>query len=125
MPDEFGTFIVDLITSEGRVCERYVTLAEARRRVEQFAADSVLSAPHIFEELADGSQRLVRDDGKPIQYHRQLVEESRESAEEPLALTEDVSSVVGPDGKLLISEPQPLKDDWDDLPLADLPDSPP
>ena len=124
MPEEFGTFIVDLITSEGRVCERYTTLADARRRLEQFPADILLSAPHIFEELADGSQRLVRDDGKPIQYHRQLAEESRESAEEPLPLTEDVSAVVGPDGKLLVIEPKPPKDDWDDLPLADLPDKP-
>lgn len=118
MPDEFGTFIVDLTTSQGRVCERYATLAEAQRRVEQFAADSLVSAPHIFEELADGSQRLVREDGKPLQYHRLLVEESRECAGEPLPLTDDVSDVVGPDGKLRINESRPHQDECDDLPLV-------
>lgn len=111
-------FIVDLMTRQGRVCERYETYAEARQRVEQFPAESLIGLPFIFQELADGSERLVREDGKPLQFHRRPVEETKDSSEEPLALVEEPSGLIGPDGKLRIVEPHPPEDDWEDLPLA-------
>ena len=43
---------------------------DARRRMNGFSDDAVIGIPFIFKELADGSQRLVREDGKPLQWHR-------------------------------------------------------
>ena len=79
-------FIVEMITKTGKVCENYPTFEEARRRVEQFPAESLLGVPFIFEELADGSQRLVREDGKPLQWHR--MEDDAPFLDEPLPLAE-------------------------------------
>ena len=63
-------FIVELTTTTGQVSESYATYEEARRRVDLFPADALVGIPFIFEELPDGSQRLVREDGKPLQWHR-------------------------------------------------------
>lgn len=70
-------FIVVLTTCGGKVCESFATYEEARRRVEVFAADALIGVPLIFQELPDGSQRLVREDGKPLQWHRLPEEEDR------------------------------------------------
>jgi hypothetical protein len=114
-PNERNVFIVELTTRDGRVCERYETYAEARQRVDQFPADSLVGLAFIFEELADGSERLLREDGKPLQFHRLLVEDVRESPDAPLPLAEE----GGPDGlpgKIRFVEQQP-DEGWDDLPL--------
>jgi hypothetical protein len=112
-------FIVEMNTREGRVTERYETYEEARRRVDQFSADSLVGVPFIFQELADGSERLVREDGKPLQFHRRLVEDEGSIEEAPLPLSEEPSGLVGPDGKLRLVTPHPPEDDSDDpLPLA-------
>jgi hypothetical protein len=112
-------FIVELTTRDGRVSERYETYEEARRRVDQFDADRLIGLAFIFQELPDGSERLVREDGKALQFHRKLVEESKESsADEPLPLMEDTLGLTGPDGKLRVVEPKSFGDDWEDLPLA-------
>lgn len=113
-----GTFIVELTTRQGRVCERYDTYAEARQRVEQFPPESVVGLAFIFQELADGSHRLVREDGKPLQFHREAVEDSGDSGDEPLPLVEDAAAVLGADAQLRVVEPEPQGDDWEDLPLA-------
>jgi hypothetical protein len=110
-------FIVEFTTTQGPVSERYETYAEARQRVEQFPADHLQGMVFIYQQLPDGSERLVRDDGKPLQVHRVLQEEA-EASEEPLPLAEDGSALLGPDGKLRIIERQPFADDEDNLPLA-------
>ena len=104
-------FIVELTTREGRVCESYETYAEARRRVEQFPQDALVGLPFIFEQLADGSERLVREDGKPLQFHRTIIEESRECSDDPLPVAENVP----PDAKIRFDDPP--ADDWQDLPM--------
>jgi hypothetical protein len=111
-------FVVELITRQGRVSERYETYADARRRVEQYDGDALLSLPLIFQELADGSERLVREDGKPLQFHRRYEEQERGASDAPLPLAEDSSSLVGPDGNLRLVDPSPPDDGWQDLPLA-------
>ena len=63
-------FIVEAVTKTGKVCERYATYEEARHRVDGLPAEGVIGLPFIYQELADGSQRLVREDGKPLQWHR-------------------------------------------------------
>jgi hypothetical protein len=63
-------FIVEIITTTGKVCEAYPTYEEARRRVESLPRDCLAGLPFIFQELVDTSQRLVREDGKPLQWHR-------------------------------------------------------
>jgi hypothetical protein len=93
-------FIVELTTRQGRVSERYETYAEARQHVEQFPADSVVGLAFIFQELPDGSERLVREDGKPLQFHRRLVEEAKDCADEPLPLVGDAPGLLGSGGKL-------------------------
>jgi hypothetical protein len=116
-----AVFIVELATSEGRVTERFETYPEARRRVERFPAEDLVGAPLIFQELPDGSQRLVRDDGKPLQFHRYFEEEEPGAPDGPLPVWEGASDRVGPDGKLRLVAPHPPDDDGDEdepLPLA-------
>lgn len=111
-------FIVELTSREGRVCERYETFEEAQRRVEHFPPESLMGPAFIFQELPDGSQRLLREDGKPLQFHREPVDELHDCSGDPMPLAEDSSDLVGPDGKLKIVEMRPPEDDWDDEPLA-------
>jgi hypothetical protein len=113
-------FIVELTTGQGRVSERYETYFEACQRVEQFPANELVGLAFIFQELPDGSERLLRQDGKPLQFHRGLVEDARECVDSPLPLVEDPSSILGPEGKLRFVEPPP-GNGWDDLREA-LPD---
>lgn len=110
-------FIVELTTRQGRVSERYETYAEARQRVEQFPADSLVGLAFIFQELPDGSERLVREDGKPLQFHRRLVEEAKDCSDDPLPLVEGALRLLASGGKPRFVEPQPTGDDWDDLPF--------
>ena len=63
-------YIVELMTTTGPVCEPFATYAEARRRIDQFPAETLVGTPLLFMELPDGSQRFVREDGKPLQIHR-------------------------------------------------------
>ena len=63
-------YIVEVATTEGPISERYDTYAEAVARVEALPAEIVRGVPFIFHELPDGSQRLVRNDLKPLQWHR-------------------------------------------------------
>ena len=63
-------FIVELRTTTGTICESYATYEDARRRVELFPAEGLVGIPFIFEELPDSSQRLIREDLKPLQWHR-------------------------------------------------------
>jgi len=63
-------FVVELQTTAGPVCESYPTYEEARRRIELFPAEALIGTPLLFQELPDGSQRFVREDGKPLQIHR-------------------------------------------------------
>jgi hypothetical protein len=108
-------FILDLTTSDGRVCERFETYDEARRRLEQFPAESLIGLAFIFEEFADGSERVVLEDGKPLQFHRAPVEEAREIADEPLPLVDETDA--GAEGNIRIVEPPP---GWSpDLPLSE------
>jgi hypothetical protein len=117
MLSECAVFIVELTTRQGRVSERYETYAEARRRVEQFPADSLVGLAFIFQELPDGSERLVREDGKPLQFHRRLVEEAKDCSDEPLPLVEGAPGLLESGGKLRFLEPQPTSDDWNDPPF--------
>jgi hypothetical protein len=101
-----------MLTREGAVCESYATYEEARRRVDQFPAESLLSTPLIFQELTDGSQRVVREDGKPLQWHR-LPEDVSPSLNEPLPLCDDSFAPLG-DGKwVLLERPTPQDDEGD------------
>ena len=88
-------FIIELITTTGKVCESYATYEEARHRVDQFPPNILLGIPLIFAELADGSQRLVREDGKPLQWHRLPVDDPREGRDEPVALAEGLPELEG------------------------------
>ena len=86
-------FVLEMVTIDGKLCERFATFAEAKRRMDAFSAERVVGIPLIFEELADGSERLVREDGKPLQWHRLPAD-----VPEPLP---------GPDEPLPLSDPLP------------------
>jgi hypothetical protein len=108
-------YIVELTTTAGPVCERFATYEEARRRVEWFPAEALLGIPFIFEELPDGSQRLVREDGKPLQWHR-LPEDPLPAPDEPLPLCEDPAGILGE--RRPERPPEPEEGEWgDDVPL--------
>jgi hypothetical protein len=80
-------FIVEITTRTGKISESYASLDEARRRIECLPAAVLVDMPLIFQELADGSQRLIRQDGKPLQWHR-LPWDSPPGPAEPIALIE-------------------------------------
>ncbi|MBM4070347.1 MAG: hypothetical protein FJ271_15540 [Planctomycetes bacterium] len=79
-------FIVEIITRTGRICERFRSFARAKRRIDQFQDKDLVGIPFIYQELPDGSQRLVREDGKPLQWHRHPDESL--ASDEPLPLVE-------------------------------------
>jgi hypothetical protein len=104
-------YIVEVLTREGQICERYATYAEARRRVERLPVDIILGVPLIFRELTDGSQRLMREDGKLLQWHRLEEDRSEDFEQEPLQLDEDVP--IAPDGGPAIRKIEP-RTPWDE-----------
>lgn len=95
---ERTVFIVEFTTKTGKVCETYATYEEARLRVDCFPADGLASMPLIFQDLPDGSQRVVREDGKPLQWHR-LAADADGPAEEPLQLSEGSLGLFDAEGK--------------------------
>jgi hypothetical protein len=109
-------FLVQLTTRQGPISERYETYEEARQRLEQFPADSIVGLAFIFQELADGSERLVREDGKPLQFHRRSLDEAKSCPDEPISLAEDPSEFLGSEG-LRFVELKPPDDDGEVLPL--------
>jgi hypothetical protein len=109
-------FIVEMTTAAGRLCESYATYEEARHRVEQFSADSLVGIPLIFQELADGSQRLVREDGKPLQWHRLPEDVPPRGPDEPVPLCDDSSDLLGEGKWVLLPQPEPQDEPSDDGP---------
>jgi len=95
---ELTVFIIELTTKTGKVCETYATYEEARLRVDCFPVGSLAGMPLIFQDLPDGSQRLVREDGKPLQWHR-LPADTDGSEEEPLQLSEGSLDLFDAEGK--------------------------
>jgi len=106
-------FIVELTTTAGTVCESYVTYEEARRRVEGLVVEDLVGMALIFQELPDGSQRLVREDGKPLQWHR-LPEDAPPGPDEPLPLADESSGLLGEGRWVPRERPGPQEDGWDD-----------
>jgi hypothetical protein len=85
--------LIEVATTEGMICEKFASYEEALRRINQIPADHLLGIPLVFKELADGSQRLVRLDGKPLQWHR-LPEDRAETPDEPIPLAEPQADAV-------------------------------
>jgi hypothetical protein len=110
-----AVFIVELTTTTGKVCENFATYEEAFRRVEGFPAEGLVGLPLIFEELVDGSQRLVREDGKPLQWHR-LPEDAPHGPDEPLPLADESSGLLGEGRWIPLPQPTPQEDEGDDEP---------
>jgi hypothetical protein len=113
---EVPVFIVELTTTTGKVCESYPTYEEALRRVEQVPAESLAGLPLIFQELPDGSQRLVRDDGKPLQWHRLEEDRAAPGPDDPLPLADESTGLLGEGRWVPMERPGP-QEDWDDEPL--------
>ena len=110
-------FIVVLTTKDGKVCESHPTYEEARKRVDGYPAEGLTGLPLIFQELPDGSQRLVREDGKPLQWHRVPEEEDRPSGpEEVLPLTDEPMDLGRP---FVRTQPPDFDDEGPRLPLVE------
>ncbi len=110
-------FIVELTTHEGKVRESFRTYEDARRRVDLYPAEALTGLPLIFAELPDGSQRLVRDDGKPLQWHRVPEEEDRHPGDvDMLPLTEAPMNLGPP---IFRTRADDEADDGPPLPLVD------
>ena len=107
-------YILELTTTTGQVCESYSTYADARRRADLYPGESLIGLPLIFEELPDGSQRLVREDGKPLQWHRLPEDAPPISPDETLPLCDESSDLLGEGRWVLMDRPQPQDDEWDD-----------
>jgi hypothetical protein len=117
-------YIVEVTTADGPISERYDTYAEAVARVEALPADFLRGIPFIFKELPDGSQRLVRNDDKPIQWHRLEHEQDIPLGDDaiPLGDENDLPEAAGYVGPRIKPITRPVEDDPDDeppLPLAD------
>lgn len=63
-------FLVEAMTTTGRISEGYPTYEAAFARIAAIPDIELVGMPLIFQDLPDGSQRIVRDDGKPLQAHR-------------------------------------------------------
>lgn len=74
------------MTTVGRISEIFATYEEALTRVEAIPEADLLGMPLIFQDLPDGSQRIVREDGKPLQAHRPTL---AVDADTPLPLTDE------------------------------------
>jgi hypothetical protein len=103
-------FIVELTTTTGKICEPYPTYEEALRRVNGLPAECLVGLPLIFQELADSSQRLVREDGKPLQWHR-LPEDPLPGPDEPVPMCEKPSEVLGDGRWVALPKPEPMEDE--------------
>jgi hypothetical protein len=60
-----SVFLVEAMTTAGRVSEAFATYEEAAARVASIPDAELVGMPLIFQDLPDGSQRIVREDGKP------------------------------------------------------------
>jgi hypothetical protein len=116
-------YIVEVATTEGTISERYDTYEEAVARVEGLPGEIVRGVPFIFHELPDGSQRLVRNDLKPLQWHRLEHEQDVPLGDDAIPLADEeppeAAGHVGPKIKPLT---RPVEDDADGdepLPLVD------
>jgi hypothetical protein len=81
-------YIVEIMTRSGKICESFPTYERARRRIAQVKDEDLIGMPFIFKELPDGSQRLVREDGKPLQWHRLPEDADAQPNEEALPLVD-------------------------------------
>lgn len=117
-------YIVEAVTTEGTILERYATYEDAQERVARIPVEILVGAPFIFRELPDDSVRLVRGDGKPLQWHR-LEGRDRDSIDEPLPLcAEEPPEAIGFVGpKIRPIEPQ-RDSEFDDLETLKLEDFP-
>lgn len=79
-------FLVEITTRSGKISERFRSYARAKRRLEQVPPEELIGIPCIYQELPDGSQRLVREDGKPLQWHR--LDDDVPFDDEPLPLVD-------------------------------------
>jgi|SRR5579884_124187 len=106
-------FIVEMTTTTGKVVESFETYEEARRRADLFPAEALVGLPLIFQELPDGSQRLVREeDHKPLQWHRlPEAEDAAPTPDEPLPLADESSGLLG-EGRWVPIERPPAE--WDE-----------
>lgn len=119
-PSPLTLYVVEVPTRTGRVCETYPIYEEARRRVEQFPPETLRGMPLIFQELTDGSQRLVREDGKPLQWHRLPDDRPHDPRDdEAIPLTDDLPAPAEP-GRPVISHarPAPEQEPDDEPPLS-------
>jgi hypothetical protein len=73
-------------------------------------AAALTGVPLIFEELPDGSQRLVRDDGKHLQWHRRVDEEIADP-DQPISLCDESSGLLGEGRWVPIERPLPQDDE--------------
>jgi hypothetical protein len=110
-------FLVEVLTTAGRVSEAFATYEEAAARVAAIPDAELVGMPLIFQDLPDGSQRIVREDGKPLQAHRTTLavdpDEAVPLAEEDVPLGElrpiytpqdEVPDEVDPLGRVRRSE---------------------
>ena len=116
-------YIVEVATAEGPISERYDTYEEAVARIEGLPGEIVRGVPFIFHELPDGSQRLVRNDLKPLQWHRLEHEQDVPLGDDAIPLADEeppeAAGYIGPKIKPIT---RPVADDADDdepLPLAE------
>jgi len=91
------------------------TYADAVKRVEQLSGE-LIGLALIFEDLPDGSQRIVREDGKPLQWHR-LPDDRPAGPDEPLPLCEDVPEFLRGARPTEIQPPRE-EDEGDAIPLV-------
>lgn len=112
MKTQPATYILEAVTRTGKVCETHSTYESAVQRIEQLAAEGFVQMPLLFKELADGSQRLVRLDGKPLQWHR--LPDDRPDIDDPIPLSEEVLNLPPP---VEISPPPELPEllSWEEI----------
>lgn len=115
-------YIVEAVTTTGTIVERYATYEEAAARLDRLPAENLVGMAFIFRELPDGSVRLVRSDGKPLQWHRLEGRDRDLGDDEPLPLSDELPEAAGCEGPAIrVIEPHRDEDEEPPIPLVDGP----
>lgn len=102
-------FILEAITIDGPLCETFDSFDKAQQRLNSLPESYFRTMPLIFQELPDGSQRIIREDRKPLQWHR-LPEDRPPEVDNPIPLAEALEPTT---------EPTTIDEDDELLPLSD------
>lgn len=96
-------YIVEMTTRTGKISDRFATVHEARRFIDSIPLEALTGMPFLWCELPDGSQRIIRDDGKPLQAHR-LEDDKLLHSDEIIPLADELPEALASPNRFRVIE---------------------